>query len=379
MGKKVTDYKNLHQQSFVADLHCDTVQQMYRGYDFGKRHDHYHIDLPRLKEGGVNLQIFAAFVEPALPPLKYFERADSFLKTIIEQTNQYNNLATLAKTIDDIEQAQADDKIGIMLAVENGSAISNDLDKIDYFYDLGVRYMTLTHAKSHNWCSSSSDHHAKEYGLTIFGHEVIKRMNQLGMIVDVSHISVRAFFDVLNITTKPVIASHSNVYELCQHDRNLSDNQLKAIAENNGLVAVNFVSDFLSNQTMQENIDFTDNFPKEKFLFNQWFSSLKPEAEYQKDYDDLRPFIEEWQNHIQPYLPTVEKLVDHIDYIANLIGIDHIALGSDYDGMFYPVKDMPDCSYLPLLTKELLTRGYNNESVKKILGANFLRVFKAQT
>lgn len=375
----MTDYKILHQQSFVADLHCDTVQQMYRGYDFGKRHDHYHIDLPRLKEGGVNLQIFAAFVDPALPPLKYFDRADSFLKTIIEQTNQYNNLATLTKTINDIEQAQADDKIGIMLAVENGSAIGNDLDKLDYFYDLGVRYMTLTHAKSHNWCSSSSDHHAEEYGLTIFGHEVIKRMNQLGMIVDVSHISVRAFFDVLNITTKPVIASHSNVYELCQHDRNLSDNQLKAIAESNGLVAVNFVSDFLSHQTMQENIDFTDNFPKEKYLFNQWFSSLKTEAEHQKDYDELRPFIEEWQNHIQPYLPTVEKLVDHIDYIANLIGVDYVGLGSDYDGMFYPVKDMPDCSYLPLLTKELLTRGYNSESVKKILGANFLRVFKAQT
>lgn len=374
----MTDYNDLHQKAFVADLHCDTVQQMYRGYDFSQRHDHYHIDLPRLKEGGVNLQIFAAFVDPNLPPVKYFERADKFLKTIIEQSELHQNLATLVTTKDEIEQAQAEDKIGIMLAIENGSAINNDLDKLDYFYNLGVRYMTLTHAKSHNWCSSSSDSHAEEFGLTVFGHEVIHRMNRLGMIIDVSHISARAFFDVMEVSSKPVIASHSNVYELCQHDRNLNDNQLKAIADNNGLIAVSFVADFLLNSTMEETNNYLAKYPNETKKYLELWSSLKPEDEYQQDLMPLNSFVDDWHKYMDGYLPTIANLADHIDYIANLIGVDHIGIGSDFDGMFYPVKELRDCSYLPLLTKELTERGYDSETLKKILGQNFLRVLAAQ-
>lgn len=374
----MTDYKDLHQKAFVADLHCDTVQQMYRGYDFSKRHDKYHIDLPRLKEGGVNLQIFAAFVDPALSPLKYFERADVFLKKIIEQTERNSNLAMLVKNGNDIDKALASDKIGIMLAIENGSAIDNDLDKLNYFYNLGVRYMTLTHAKSHNWCSSSSDQHAEEYGLTVFGHEVIRRMNKLGMIVDVSHISVRAFFDVLKVSSKPVIASHSNVYELCQHDRNLTDDQIKAIAENGGLIAVNFVADFVSNVTKKETDNYLADYPDEIKTYLRLWSSLKEEDQYQADFAPLQPFIEAWFEHMEPFLPTVAQLVDHIDYIANLIGVDHIGIGSDFDGMFYPVKELRDCSFQPLVTKEMLARGYDNEAIQKILGLNFRRVLKEQ-
>ena len=370
----VEEAEDLHQNTVVADLHCDTPLQIRRGYEMGERHNHYHIDIPRLKDGGVDLQVFALFVDAGIDLDKCSQEVENLYDHLKIQIDKNREDIEICKSVSDFERIKSSNKISAFLGIENGMAIENDLSKLDFFYDKGVRYMTLSHSKSHDWCSSSSDEGRDKFGLTDFGHEVISKMNELGMMVDVSHISVKAFYDVIETATKPIIASHSNAFALCSHDRNLNDAQLKAIAKNGGVVGINFASHFLSEQFSKDlKMYFSKSSEAKEEMYNSFLSSDATKMDQEKGYLALRHKI---RNQFESVYPDLNIIADHIDYITNLIGFDHIALGSDYDGILDPPDGVEDCSKLPNLTAELLKRGYKHENLKKILGLNFIRVFK---
>lgn len=371
------DYKALHQESLVADLHCDTIIQVKRGYDLSEKHDSYHIDIPRLKEGGVDFQAFALYLSTSTPKNECFQYVDRILQILKSELNKHSDLTAICTSKSEADQIINSGKIAALLAIENGAAIESSLDNLDYFYEQGIRYITLTHSGSHDWCSSSSDKGADEFGLTGFGKDVIRKMNDLNMIVDVSHISVKAFNDVLDTTSQPVIASHSNAHDLCSHDRNLTDEQLKALADKGGVVGMNFCPVFLSDG----NKEVTERFIKSNMeLFNKSNDLdllFLSEDEYQKRAQEYKPFFNEYRRLIEPYKVDYKTVVDHIDYIVDLIGDDFVALGSDFDGIGSTPVGLENCSKFPNITKELFERGYSENSIKKILGLNFMRVFEA--
>jgi membrane dipeptidase len=366
--------KDLHRNTVVADLHCDTPLQIRRGYEIGERHNHYHIDIPRLKEAGVDLQVFALFVDAEIDLDKCFLEVENLYNPLISQIEKNKEQIEICKSVTEFERIKSSNKISAFLGIENGMAIENDLRKLEYYYEKGVRYMTLSHSKSHDWCSSSSDEGRNKFGLTDFGREVVTKMNELGMIVDVSHISVKAFYDVIDTSDKPIIASHSNAYAICSHDRNLNDEQLKAVAKNGGVVGINFASHFLSEQFSEELKQFFTDNPKAKDDVYRFF--LDNDETVMDKEDGYFALVNKIRNQFVNVYPDLTVIADHIDYMTNLIGFDHIALGSDYDGLLNPPKGVEDCSKLPNLTAELLNRGYNHENIKKILGLNFIRVFK---
>lgn len=366
--------RELNQNSIVADLHCDTPLQLRRGYELGERHNHYHIDIPRLKEGGVDLQVFALFVDTGVDSNECLQEVEDLYNHLIVQIEKNSENIKICTSASGFEKIKKSNKIGAFLGIENGMAIENDLDNLDYFYQKGIRYMTLSHAKSHDWCSSSSDEGSNKFGLTDFGREVVSKMNELGMIVDVSHISIKAFYDVIETSNKPIIASHSNAYSICSHDRNLNDDQLKEIADNGGVVGINFASHFLSEQFSKElKLYFSKKTKDRENIHISFLSKEKTEMDTEEGYFALCKKI---RNQFESIYPDLNIIADHIDYMTNLIGFDHLALGSDYDGLLDPPDGVENCSQLPNLTAELLRRGYKDENIKKILGLNFLRVFK---
>lgn len=372
----MSDYQTLHKNSIVVDLHCDTVHKIKRGYSLAAHNQTYHIDIPRLKKGGVNFQAFALFVDNR-PDNKNFEYIDYLLQLITSEISKNSHDIMICKKSAEALKIICNNRIAALLAIENGTAIENSLEKLEYFYNKSVRYMTLCHMTSHDWCSSSSDAGGDSYGLTEFGRQVIQKMNQLKMIIDVSHVSQSAFYDVLETSTQPVIASHSNAYALCPHDRNLNDDQLKAIAENNGLVGINFFPMFLEDNyrkaaetVLKKNMS---TFVKSMNIGMEKIS----EEEYKKRQKEFTPLVNDYFTAVKPYQVTIKHVVDHIDYIANLIGVEYIAFGSDFDGIISPPIGLEDCSKMPMITEELVQRGYADEDIKKILGLNFLRVFQS--
>jgi len=370
------DYIHLHQKALVADLHCDTALQIQRGYDFSKRHNTYHIDLPRLKEGGINLQVFACFLNSNILPQSRFDYVNNMISRLkTEIAKNENNIAICHNTTEANDIIDSG-RIAAFLGIENGMALDNKLENIAYFYQQGIRYITLTHFISHEWCISSMDKNPAFDGLTDFGREVIREMNRIGMIVDVSHISVSAFNEVLKVTRQPVIASHSCVYALCPHNRNLTDEQLKTLAENGGMVGINFCSDFLSPQFMQASQAYRDAHPQEIKILEKILIPDLSEDDYQKKLKELEPFLSQWDKAVKNMLPTVKTVVDHIDYVVDLVGVDYVGLGSDFDGISYPPQDLADCSMVPNITRELVKRHYTESDIEKILGGNFMRVFK---
>jgi membrane dipeptidase len=250
--------------------------------------------------------------------------------------------------------------------------IENDLSKLDYFYERGARYMTLTWNNSTPWATSALDEtfkkDLKHKGLTDFGKQVVKRMNKLGMMVDVSHIGEKTFWDVINTTTKPVLASHSSVYRLCAHQRNLKDEQIRAIAENGGVIQVNFYSAFLDSTYTEKSKLFSEKHRTENdSLVKAGFS----------DYDSEEYLFDKYKEEAQSLRPPFTLLMQHIEYIIKLVGIDFVGLGSDFDGIDSTPLQLDDVTSYPLITKYLVEKGYSKTDVSKILGGNVLRVLKA--
>jgi membrane dipeptidase len=336
---------NLHNKSIVFDAHSDVILRMLdKKVDIGKRLSDGHIDIPRLIEGGVDAQVFACFIHPRISPEFQIKRVLDMIDAVTEQIEKYPDKLELALNVDDILRISGENKIAVILGIEGGHSIQGDLGVLRQFHRLGVRILTLTWMNNNELADSSVpepknygvyDKIKKRGGLTELGREVIKEMNRIGMVIDVSHSSDETFWDVIEISTKPIIASHSCVWELNNHHRNMKDDMLKALAKNGGVIGINFSSSYLDSN----------------------YAKLSKNERIKKPV-------------------TVDKVVDHIDYVVKIAGINNVGLGSDFDGINDPPNGLEDCAKLPNITKELVKKGYSEENIKKILGGNFIRVFK---
>jgi membrane dipeptidase len=276
----------------------------------------------------------------------------------------------------DIDRINAEGKIASILAIENGMAIDDSLETLRHYYDRGVRLMTLTHNVSTDWCISSADTSPAFSGLSDFGRDVIRAMNDLGMIIDVSHVSAGSIEAILEISCKPIMASHSCVRALCDFHRNLTDEQIIAIAESGGVIGVNFCPDFLSPASFAASgavitADMERYRRWEKF-FTGWCSA----EEYERGKSAMQPFLDEWEQAIRGTGVSVREVADHIQYIADLVGPEHVGIGSDFDGISFAPQGAEDCSKLPNLVAELAERGYAGDDLKAILRDNFVRIFR---
>jgi len=367
------DYLKFHYDAIVADTHNDVLLRAMEGEDISVETRVGHSDLARLKKGGVDIQVFAVWVDPIAFEKKPFKRAKDMIDTLYSIARRNSDKIAVVRNSAELEKAIAEGKICAVIGVEGGHAIENSIEKLEELYKLGVRYLGLTWNNSTDWASSAFDEttnpdKVKITGLSEFGKKVVEKMNELGMIVDVSHLGEKAFWDVVKVTKKPIIASHSSVYKLCPHYRNLKDEQIKAIAQTGGVVFVNFYAEY---------IDSTFNTKRKKL-----------EEKYKAQFDSIRVLYEHDQNAYrrarrqlmqkiaEELRPPLDVLIDHIDYIAKLVGVDHVGIGSDFDGISITPLEMDDVTFLPNITKKLLDRGYSTDDVKKILGGNFLRVFK---
>jgi membrane dipeptidase len=303
---------------------------------------HTHTDLHRLERGGVDAQFFSIWADPrGRGPGEYRTRAIEMIEALIPQFARHAPRLTLATSSDDIRQAAAAGKIAGLMGLEGGHAIENDLENIENFHDLGIRYMTLTWQNSNDWADSSGD--ARRHGgLTDFGRQVVLEMNRVGMLVDISHVSDETFWDVLETTSVPVIASHSSARALVDVPRNMSDEMLEAVRANGGIVMINFGGTFID----------------------------PAKAGYGRTALDMLL-------HLGPSRVPLSRLLDQIEHVATVAGIDHVGLGSDFDGTLFMPDGVRDVAGFPNITAGLLERGYSEEQVRKILGENFLRVFAA--
>jgi membrane dipeptidase len=363
----------IHKEAIVVDAHSDTPLRLVdQKIDIGVRSIEGDMDIPRLCEGGIDAQVFAAWVDPNFLPNNAIKRAIALLDGLTEQIAKYPDKIEIALTATDVRNIVSENKIAAILAVEGGHAIEDDLAVLRTFYKLGVRYMTLTWMNTNNWADAAGDI-AKWGGLTEFGVKVVKEMNRLGMLVDVSHVSDETFWDVLQVSSDPVIASHSCCRALCKHFRNLSDDMLKVLAENGGVLCINFYNGYLDSE-------YTKQWRELNRELKPLRDSLKKKYadDRSKVLAEYRPIVEKKKaDRIRPV--PLDKLIDHIDYAVKVAGIDHVGLGSDFDG----VSDMPvgleDCTGVPKITEALVRRGYSDEEIRKILGENFLRVFTQVT
>ncbi len=365
------DYLKLHFDALLVDTHNDFIWKVFdKGAVFGQKNDFTQSDLPRFKAGGVDVQIFAVWI-PMNKVKKSYGFAASQISRLKSFETEYFQEFEFAKTYDDIIRITSEKKLCGLIGIEGGTAIEKNLDNINTFFDLGVRYIGLTWNNSNFISTSAKDEteNGKPGGLSGFGIEVIKRMNETGMLIDVSHLSEAGFWDVINNSASPVIASHSNCYSIAQHFRNLKDDQIKAIANSGGYIGINFYDTFLEmdadkNRTMNAYEKYSD----ELNALNEKYG------------DDLIKFNEERNKFLQEKNiaagTSIDKVIEHIDYIKNLVGADYIGIGSDFDGGITPPNELYDASCYPELTKKLVEKGYTEVEIKKILGGNFLRVFK---
>ncbi len=364
--------RRLHYRSIVFDAHADTILRAVDfGEDLGVRADHGHIDLPRMVEGGLDMQLFTAWVSPDYQKEagRAKARALRMIDAIQGMVADHPDKIGLAHTVKEARAIHAAHKLVAFIGIEGGAAIEDDLNALRMFHDRGVRLMTLTWWNNTGWADGSGDK-PRWHGLNDLGRNVVREMNRLGMVVDVSHASDETFFDVLETTTKPVVASHSNTRVLARHHRNLSDDMLRALAKNGGVIGVNYYSEFVDAEFARK--------------VNALEQELKPKIDaisrkYQADPERARR--ERWAllETAMASLPPVslDRLVDHIDHVVEVTGVDHVGLGSDFDGFSVGVRELSDCTKLPLITQKLLERGYSDGDVAKILGLNFLRVFEA--
>ena len=352
----------IHRDSLVVDGHNDLPWALRSAndldlhqHDLSKPLPQFHTDIPRLRKGGVGAQFWSVYVPSNLmDDGTAFQVTKEQIQLVKTMVDKYSGDFSLALTANDIVQTHKKGKIASLIGMEGGHSIENSLSKLNELYQLGARYMTLTHWRNLDWIEASTDKPMTQ-GLTKFGEKVIQAMNQLGMFIDISHISARAMREVLKVTQAPVIASHSSADAIRPHVRNIPDDVLKMIKDNRGVVMVNFYSEYLTDKTVPR----------------QWnHSHLK--HRHQCVEEDLK----KWERTSRIPQATVSTLVDHIDHIVKVAGIDSVGLGSDFDGVPVLPVGLEDVSKFPNITIELLKRGYPKEDIKKILGLNLVRAMK---
>jgi len=363
----------IHEKTLTVDSHTDTPLWFLRGnFDLSERHDAHEdgskIDFPRMKEGGMDAVFFAVFLGQRDRTDEGNEiavaKAEKIFDSLYAVVNRLPGLAEIASTPNDAYRIEKLGKRAVFIGIENGYALGNNLSLIEYFYQRGARYITLCHTKNNDICDSSTD--STEFnGLSEFGEEVVKEMNRVGMMVDVSHISDSSFYDVIALSTGPVIASHSSARAICDNPRNLTDDMLVKLAENGGVAQVCILSDYVKKMPSNPQRDSARSALREKY---RNFEDLTDE--------EMKMAREEWyavNHHFPPNLASVQDVVDHIDHIVKIAGIDHVGIGTDFDGGG-GVNGCYDVGEMPNITIELVKRGYTEEEITKIWGGNLMRV-----
>jgi membrane dipeptidase len=362
--------RELHLQSIVVDTHDDTTQRLLDPkFDFGVRHTDGSVDIPRMRAGGLSAIFFSIWIPGTVSGPTAVQRALDQITAVRETVARHPDDLVLCTTAEGIHQAKAAGKIAVLMGVEGGHMINNSLANLDKFFALGVRYMTLTHTVNTDWADASTDKPAHN-GLTDFGKQVVREMNRLGMMVDISHVADKTFYDVLAVSKAPVIASHSSCRALCSAPRNMTDDMIKALAAKGGVIQINYHIGFLSQQFQ----DVSKAHPE---------LGKEIEAESKKRCGDNEACQLIEADKItrdmvaQGKLPHVDwtAIIDHIDHAVKLVGADHVGLGSDFDGADMPYG-MEDVSDIPQITNALLGKGYSPADVRKILGGNTLRLMQ---
>jgi len=362
--------KAIHREALLVDGHNDLPWQYrekndlsFYSIDIRRPQKNLHTDIPRLREGGVGAQFWAAFVPAST------RKDSSSIKMTLEQIDVIHRFVKaypqdfeFALSVEDILRIRKAGKIASLIGIEGGHSIDNSLGVLRTYYDLGVRYMTLTHSETLDWADSATDK-PKSNGLSPFGEEVVREMNRLGMLVDLSHVSADTMRHALRITRAPVVFSHSSAFALADHPRNVPDDVLKLLPKNGGVVMVNFYSGFIV--------------PEAARLRKKMFEVVR---ELKKKYPDDKEFqvaLDAYRKDNPIPRGNIHDVVDHIEHIIKMAGIDHVGIGSDFDGIDSTPVQLEDVSKYPLITQELLNRGYKKDQILKVLGGNIMRVFRA--
>ena len=370
------DALSIHRRAIAIDMHADTAQRLVDEHvDLQQLLSDGHFDAVRAKEGGLDAQFFSIWVEPQLfggGGPRAIKRADDQIAAVRALAEKHPETWGLATSADDIRRIAGEGKIAALLGLEGGYAIDEHLENVERYYKLGVRYMSPAWSVSTTWAGSSGDEVGRTRGLNAFGLNVVREMNRLGMMVDVSHVSDKTFWDIVNTSTKPVVATHSACRAIADVPRNLSDDMIVALAKTGGVVNVIFYPEHLepgwSEKKKQVDLQIAP-------LVQQASDAEKGDAVHKKLARD-RVRQQEFARRLPPV--SVSRIVDHIDHIVKLVGVDHVGIGSDFDGVQSTASDLANVAQLPNLTRELLHRGYSEADIDKILGGNMLRVMEAQ-
>jgi len=356
------NYKKLHESAFVLDSHCDSPLRLYDGIGMGKKNEQGHFDFIRMKEGGLNAAFFAIYTSNKLEPDAATRKALQLIARTYDAVEQNEDKVGVALSLEDALDLREKGLGAIFLGMENGLPIQKDLSLLRLFYDMGIRYMTLTHAGNNDICDSCAPKEKKWNGLSPFGKKVVKEMNRLGMIIDVSHISDESFYDVLKYSKKPVVATHSCCRAIADLPRNMTDQMIRDLASHGGVIQINFYPPFLNKDYADKFWPLCDAFEAAEALYKE--NKKKHEAAYN----------EALANMMALERPSYKEVVDHIDHVVKLVGVDSVGLGSDFDGIEVTPVGLEGVDKLPVITEELLNRGYSESDIHKILGGNFMRV-----
>jgi membrane dipeptidase len=367
LSKVTSEAWRIHREAIVIDGHNDLPYEMrlkgnssFETIDISKPVTNLQTDIPRLRIGGIGAQFWAAYVPGRLMVTGGAARQTlEQIDLIHRMVARYPETFAFARTADEIREIRKSNRIACLIGIEGGHSIENSLALLRTYHQLGVSYMTLTHSDSLAWADAATDKPRSTNGLSEFGREVIHEMNRLGMLVDISHVSTNTMNAVLDITKAPIIASHSSAYAIAQHARNIPDDILLRLKQNRGVVMVNFYSGFIvpEGARIMRNMFEVGREMREKFPGEKEYSAA----------------MKQWHKENPMPSGTVKDVVDHIDHIAKVAGIDHVGLGGDYDGVSQVPTDLPDVSSYPVITQELLNRHYTEPQIKKILGENILR------
>jgi membrane dipeptidase len=360
----------LHFSSIVLDTHDDTTERFFtKDFDLGRRNPDGHVDIPRMREGGMNALFFSIWIDGRIMGPPAIQKAMDQIDAVHENVNRFPKDMVFARSAADVRRAHAQGKIAALMGIEGGHMIGNDLRMIRIFSQLGARYMTLSHFYNNEWADSSTDKPVHN-GLTDFGKEVVREMNRQGMLVDISHVGDKTFYDALALSKAPLIASHSSCRALCNHPRNMSDDMIKALAAKGGVIQINYELSFIDQV-------YKDASDRETGGVVSGLSDLAKKCNNDEACMARERAALQKKLTAEGKLPHVSwmRIIDHIDHAVKLVGADHVGLGSDFDGADMP-EGMDDCSMMPKITQALMDKGYSDIDIKKILGENTLRVME---
>ena len=353
--------KRIHFSSLVLDTHIDVTPKLQTDWKFDERHDTGHIDLPRMKEGGLSGLFFSIYMSGTVTGPKAVNDAIQRIAAVHKLAEDMPDKVMLCTTAEDVRLAHKQGKIAALMGMEGGHMINNSLPVLRMYAKLGVRYLTLTHSVNTDWADSSGDT-PKHNGLTDFGKDVVRELNRLGVMVDISHVADKTFWDALEVSKAPMIASHSSCRAISGHPRNMTDDMIKALAAKGGVIQINYLDSFIDNDL---------------YLYSQKTQSASRELMQKLGGPSRENFAKvrvELEKQFGPApKASWEKIVEHIDHAVKLVGADHVGLGSDFDGGSMPVG-MEDCTRLPKITDALLKKGYSESDIRKILGENTVRL-----